>query len=219
MSTTSQRMGLKIPDGSDPFLRTDFVQNFDTLDQYTGDWICTSTTRPVWGSSQTGMKILETDTRRTMVWTGTTFREMLYAPAVWTGHLRPNITMAHGTTVDYTIGTFTVTRPGTIFGWLSTEISMPTRGAGGGNYRCLIDGAEANLDSPGAGEFVYTNWPNNSTFGTENWVTTAPSLGIRNISAGTHSIGIRAVMSSAGNVLVKLTSIRAVAMLVNGTDR
>ena len=28
MSTTSQRMGLKIPDGSDPFLRTDFVQNY-----------------------------------------------------------------------------------------------------------------------------------------------------------------------------------------------
>lgn len=219
MSTTSQHMGLKIPDGSDAFLRTDFVNNYNIQDQYTGDWICTSTTRPVWGSAQAGMKIVETDTRRTMLWSGTTWREMLYAPAVWTGHLRPNVTLAHGTTAEYTIGTFTVSRPGTIFGLLSIEISMPTRGACGGNYRCLIDGAEANIDTPNGGEFVYSNWPNTSTMGTLNWVVTTPSMGIRNISAGTHSIGIRAVISDAGNTLVKLTSVRAMAMLVNGTDR
>jgi hypothetical protein len=219
MSTTSQHMGLKIPDGSDPFLRTDFVNNYNIQDEYTGDWICTSTTRPVWGAAQAGMKIIETDTRRTMLWTGTTFRELLYAPAVWSGHMRPNIQIAHGTTVNYTLGTFSVARPGTLLTWYSVEISMPTRGAGGGNYRSLIDGAEANVDTPAGGEFVYTAWPNTSTMGTQNWVVTVPLLGLRNISAGTHSVGIRAIMDIANVALVKLTSIRVVAMLVNGTDR
>src|SRR5215469_1903632 len=104
MSTTSQRMGLKVPDGSDPFLRTDFVQNYNTLDKYPGNWICTSTTRPTWGTGQAGMCITETDTRRTMLWTGTTWREMLYGPAVWWGSQRPQVLLNQSTMATYTIG-------------------------------------------------------------------------------------------------------------------
>lgn len=219
MSTTSQHMGLKIPDGSDPFLRTDHVQNLNKLDQYTGDWICTSTTRPSWGTGQQGMQIIETDTRRTLMWTGTTWREMLYGPAVWWGTLRPNATVSHGTTVSYTIGTFTLNRPGTLLGIATTEYNMTTRGFMGATTRILIDGAVAAFDSSAA-EYVATGWPDTSAFGTGTWSTTIPSLGARNVGAGTHSIGIQATgASTATSGTLKLISNRTMAMFVNATDR
>lgn len=219
MSTTSQRMGLKIPDGSDPFLRTDFVQNYNTLDKYPGNWICTSTTRPAWGSGQAGMCITETDTRRTMLWTGTTWREMLYGPAVWWGSTRPQVMAGASTVLTYTVGTFTVNRPGTLFGILTTEVALSDRGWNAANVRCMLDGVDANIDTGNGGEFIASTLPNTSTFGTNKSVVMVPSLGVRNISAGTHSIGLR-VQTSASNVAdLKLTSVRALAMFVNGTDR
>jgi hypothetical protein len=219
MSTTSQRMGLKIPDGSDPFLRTDFVQNYNTLDSYPGVRICTSTTRPSWGAGQAGMLILETDTRRNMMWTGTTWREMLYGPAVWWGSTRPQVTAGANTILTYTVGTFTVNRPGTILGLLTTEIGLSCRGLNACNVRCMLDGVDANVDTGNGGEFIASALPNTSTFGTGKSVQTVPSMGIRNISAGTHSIGLRVQTSTSNVADLKLTSVRAMAVFVNGTDR
>lgn len=218
MSTTSQHMGLKIPDGSDPFLRSDFVNNYNIQDQYTGDWICTSTTRPAWGAAQAGMKIIETDTRRTLMWNGTAFKEMLYGPAVWWGALRPNVVINHSTIVTFTIGTFTVNRPGTIFGIATTEVSMTTRGSASAGLRLLIDGAVATF-SGASPEFVRTDWPNTSTFGTGMWSTTVPSIGTRNISAGTHSVGIQLNAGGETSGSLRLVSNRSLVMFVNATDR
>lgn len=219
MSTTSQHQGLKINDGSDPFLRTDFVANFSTIDKYTGDWICTSVTRPSWGSGQAGMKIVETDTRRTMMWTGTTWREMLYGPAMWWGALRPNVVVSAATTVTYTIGTFTVNRPGSLFGLATTEYSLTTKGFMGAATRILIDGAVAAFDSSMA-EYVATAWPTSASLGTGSWSTTIPTLGVRNISAGTHSIGIQVTGAPAPTTgTVRLVTNRTMAMFVNATDR
>lgn len=218
MSTTSQRMGLKIPDGSDPFLRTDFVNNLNIQDQYPGDWICTSTTRPAWGAGQAGMKIVETDTRRTLLWNGTSFKELLYGPAVWWGALRPNATVSQSTSISFTLGTFTVNRPGTLVGFATTEYNLTTRGYMGATTRILIDGAVASFDTTIA-EFVATDWPNNSTFGTGTWSTTVPTLGVRNISAGTHSIGIQATGTAIQSATVKIVTSRVLAMFANATDR
>jgi hypothetical protein len=215
MSTTSQHVGYKIPDGSDPFLRTDFVQNLNLQDQYTGDWICTSTTRPAWGSGQAGMKIVETDTRRTLMWTGTTFREMLYGPAVWWGSIRPNATISHGTVVSYTVGTFTVNRPGTLLGFANTEYAMPNTGYIGASTRVTIDGAVASWDTSGV-DFIETNFPSG---GTDFWGVTIPAMGVRNISAGTHSVGIQILGTVTGTNTLKIVSNRTLAMFVNATDR
>jgi hypothetical protein len=213
-------MGLKIPDGSDPFLRTDFVQNYNTQDKYPGVWICTSTTRPSWGSAQTGMMIMETDTRRNMLWTGTTWREMLTGPAVWYGSMRPQVMVGSGTFVTYVVGTFTVNRPGSLLGITTTEHALPCRGYTGATTRVMIDGADANFDGPNQhGEYVESNFPNTSTFGTDRWYQTVCSLGVRNISAGTHSVGIRVSTQPNMEGQIKVTSVRAMAMFVNATDR
>ena len=221
MSTTSQRMELKIPDGSDPFLRTDHVQNLTTLDKYPGNWICTSTTRPTWGAGQAGMCITETDTRRTLLWSGTTWREMLYGPAVWWGHVRPNISINKATTVTYTIGTFTVNRPGSLFVFLTSESSLPNGGSIGATAKPTVDGANTNFEEStnGNGDFVGTTFPLNSTFGTNRWTQTVTGQGIRNISAGTHSIGIRYSSTQTGSAQTRLVSARASAWFVNATDR
>lgn len=221
MSTTSQHMGLKIPDGSDPFLRDDFVNNYNTLDEYPGNWICTSTTRPSWGTAQAGMCIIETDTRRTMLWTGTTFKEMLYGPAVWWGALRPNATLSRATTVSFTLGTFTVNRPGTLVAFATTEYALQVYGLFGVTTRILIDGAVASFDTS-ISEFTSTNnpWPSGPVFTTNTNTSTEPTLGVRNISAGTHSIGIQATGStSADEIIAKLVTSRVLAMFANATDR
>jgi hypothetical protein len=64
------RLLLNSPLGSDPFKRTDFVENWDTLDANPGIYICTSTSRPNgWLAAQNGRKIYETDTKRILNWT------------------------------------------------------------------------------------------------------------------------------------------------------
>jgi hypothetical protein len=216
-------MGLKIPDGADPFLRTDFVQNYNTLDKYPGPWICTSTTRPSWGSGQAGMSIMETDTRREMMWTGTTWREMLYGPAVWWGSLRPGTRIGGHTSLTYVVGTFTVNRPGTLLAITTTEIALPGSGYIDLNVRAMIDGAQANWDGDGYGEYLSANWGTAASGSNlDTFSQTITSMGVRTISAGTHSIGflVGNLSSSWGaNTTARITSCRALAMFVNGTDR
>lgn len=222
MSTTSQRMGLKIPDGADPFLRTDFVQNYNTIDKYPGPWICTSTTRPNWGSAQAGMSIMETDTRRTMMWTGTTWREMLYGPAMWWGSIRPGVRIGGWAYLLYVVGTFTVNRPGSLFVLGDLEMAFPSTGNIAINSRVIIDGAQANWDGDAYGEYMRSTWWDSPVANQNTWATTMPIMGVRSISAGTHSIGFIVSTQSSGIAATNtadITSCRMMAMFVNGTDR
>ena len=70
MSTTTDKLGLKKPAGTDPFLLTDFNSNTDLIDRAPGVYYCTSTTRPTWSSPQAGRMILETDTKKMFIWPG-----------------------------------------------------------------------------------------------------------------------------------------------------
>lgn len=222
MSTTSQHMGLKVPDGSDPFIRADFVQNYTTMDKYPGNWICTSTTRPTWGSAQSGMCITETDTRRTMMWTGSNWREMLYGPAVWWGSIRPGVRISYYTSLVYTVGTFTVNRPGSLFVLGDVELSFPSTGNVAVNTRVTIDGAQSNWDGDAYGEYARSTWWTTPVANQNTWAVTMPIMGIRNISAGSHSIGFTVATNSTGitpSNSAEITSCRMMAMFVNGTDR
>lgn len=217
MSTTSQHIKLKIPDGSDPFLRTDEVQNLTTIDGYPGTWICTSTTRPTWGASQAGMLILETDTRRQMLWNGTAWKEMLTGPAMWYGSLRPYALINRSTTVSYTVGTFTTHRPGSVLVLASVEAALPNTTFFECNFRVLIDGVESNFD-PGFGEYMGTNFPGSAT--ANLWSVTNACMGVRNIASGSHSMGLRVYspFANATTTHMRLSSIRMAALFTNGTD-
>lgn len=70
MATSSTRLGLRLPAGSDTVTRAlDIVGNFEDIDAAVGYVICTSGTRP--GSPYAGMAIHETDTHNRLVYDAT----------------------------------------------------------------------------------------------------------------------------------------------------
>lgn len=76
MPTPSPKLGLALPAQTDPFSTADIRTNWEKLDAAPGTHICTSTTRPVWGASQSGRRIFETNTNLEWLWTGSAWRRL-----------------------------------------------------------------------------------------------------------------------------------------------
>lgn len=112
MSSFTPRLSLKRNDGTDPFKRSDFTDNWNKLDAAPGVHVCTSTTRPsTWGVAQAGRSILETDTYRTLYWDGTQWIEPRSAVGSATFSSTVAATLNSGTIGTYALGTLTVLRP------------------------------------------------------------------------------------------------------------
>lgn len=77
MSTPSPKMGLTLPTTTDRFSTSELRSNWEKIDASPGTFICTSSTRPAWGSSQAGRQIYETNTNLTWTWTGTAWTRTL----------------------------------------------------------------------------------------------------------------------------------------------
>ncbi|MET7363264.1 hypothetical protein ABZS76_33170 [Streptomyces sp. NPDC005562] len=219
MSGTTPRLGLKTWDQSDPFLRQDFNDNHTRLDGYPGPFMCTSASRPAWGAKQTGMRIYETDTRREMVWSGTAWREVLFAPPIWQGYVAPSVAMGHDTHVYYKLATFTVNRPGALYVNLSVIIQCQSLYTMNIGFRPQVDGADCSV---GAGSSGFMRVPQIHTSGTgwsRQW--TVPVQGLRTVGVGSHNFGLHLFttptsVTKAGSL--RLESARGVALLVNSTD-
>jgi len=108
MSLLTTRLGIKKPQDPDPFLASDFQQNYDLIDSYPGVFVCTQGTRPVWGSAQAGQLIFCTDTRILYEWTGSSFREPLVSPGAWVLNTTLNTTLTPPGGLGYAIATYTV---------------------------------------------------------------------------------------------------------------
>lgn len=73
MPTSTPHLALhKFTDG-DPYVTELYAENWQTLDDYPGYFPCTSSTRPAWAAAQTGMLIVETDTKLLWLWDGAAF--------------------------------------------------------------------------------------------------------------------------------------------------
>lgn len=70
MPTPTTRLGLLKPSTSDAFSTADLAANWQKLDDNPGIYVCTSATRPSWGTAQKGREIIETDTLLKWIWTG-----------------------------------------------------------------------------------------------------------------------------------------------------
>lgn len=219
MSGTTPRLGLKTHDQSDPFLRQDFNDNSARLDAYPGAFICTSASRPAWGSNQAGMRIYETDTRRELVWTGTAWREVLNASALWTGYVTPQVSLGHNTHVYYKLATFTVNRPGALSVNLTTEFMCQSIYTMNVFFVPQVDGNDCPVGS-GPGSYMRVSQVQTSGGGwARHW--TVPSIGLRSVGVGQHSFGIHMYttptsVTKAGSM--RLINTRGTATLVNSTD-
>lgn len=114
MSSISPRMGFKVWDGTDPFLRQDFNDNFAKIEAAPGDFLCTSTTLPAWGTGQASRRAFLTDQRRWLVWSGTSWQDPQTPNWAGTWGVIPGASLAPNVTGTYTFGSYTMVRPGII---------------------------------------------------------------------------------------------------------
>lgn len=226
MSTSSQHLNLTVPDESDPFLRTDFVNNYNKLDQYPGRYICTSTTRPAWGTAQTGMWIVQTDTRSELQWSGTSWNEPQAIPPAWYTSISPSAQFAGIQTITYTLATVNVRRPGSIVALftMNGKCMNPYAHAAALNLFPLIDNAyvgnyPVNGDGYTSGGPDYSQWPL-ITADPELWndYRVIPTMGMKSVGVGTHTIGLHVQTGPDANGLTAVNNIRMIAFLVNSSD-
>lgn len=219
MSTTTPRLGLISPAGTDQFERADFVSNYAILDQYPGTFVCTSTTRPHWTSAQLGQLILETDTKRMMEWDGSSFHEVQSAPSAWMRSIDPSIStsgpisLSSHQSLQFTIGTISLRRPASIAMLVNCNIKQMRYQSFSASFTPLIDNGYVGPYT-GTGAEV-SQW---HTFGTEgNWndYRVIPGFGMKSVGAGNHSLGIRMTTQQGTGSLLKAS---VLAFMVNSSD-
>lgn len=78
MATSTNKLALTKPAGTDPMLHTPLNNNWETLDDVVPTKVCTSSTRPV--APFLGQLIYETDTDRLLIWDGTKWQILTNKP-------------------------------------------------------------------------------------------------------------------------------------------
>lgn len=218
MSSTTPRLGLTKPDGGDLFLRQDFINNYNILDQYPGSFICTSTTRPVWTSAQAGQTIIETDTRRILTWDGSLWHDIQSAPAAWIRGWQPTRELEIGSNqwVTLTIGTINVSRAASIAAIYHINAEQNRYGGFGYTFEPLIDNVYAGAypSVPGILGGEYVQWHTYSK-GLMDDYRVFSTVGMANLQPGNHSFGVRIHTGHGTGSIFKMS---VLAFMVNSTD-
>jgi hypothetical protein len=198
MSTLTPRLQLKRNDGSDPFKRQDFTDNWNKIDAAPGVHICTSTSRPTWGASQAGRRILETDTRAEYEWSGTAF-------------------LAKGATATYTLGSITTSRPGSLMVDLQGIFASMDTAAQAVEMAPLVNGAEINTGSGFARGFV--QWTGSNNDGGYQVYETTSAKGLKAVNKGTYTIQAKVTVNTYSTLSVMTWRLAANVLLVNEASR
>ncbi len=216
MSTLTPRLQLKRPDGSDPFLRADYIDALNKIDGSPGNHICTSTSRPNWGVAQAGRAIRETDTRTEWMWSGTAWLPILTATNAWNLSVGPNTYQGSGTTVTHSLGTIITTRPGTLLVDMSSIMNCIDTSAQSVSLLVFIDGVQAG---PGVNSQGYAQWTGSNNNGATTDARTAVAKGYKAVDPGSHTISARTIVPSNGGISVGTFRVSANILLVNETSR
>jgi len=209
MSTLTPRLLLKRPDGADPFLRQDFVDNWNKIDAAPGTHVCTSSTRPTWAAAQAGRTIIETDTYRQMLWTGTAWIEPNPAPSQWAASILPAQYLGKGASATYTLGSITTKRSATLAVQFSVRSACQPYASQGLQAWGLIDGVDRTV----SGNESLSQWADlSSATSTAYDHRTGHVLAQVNVLPGTHSYGIK-VKVGAGANQVYIGTLNGFAML------
>lgn len=147
MSSLTPRLQLKSPDGTDPFLRTDYVATLALLDDAAGVKAGPSGGPPSWNINQTDRLYLESDTGRLIRWTGTAWTEILQSPEGFSSiQTTPGIgTPAAGANGTYAFPSLTMKRPGILTGHMDVQFSCPQNANVGFTFRAYIDTSPVSL--------------------------------------------------------------------------
>lgn len=208
MSTLSPRLGLKRPDDTDPFLTADFVNNYNILDASPGVFICTSSTRPAWGSAQAGRVIFMTDYKCFQYWDGTTWQNERAATGLYAGGAIFNATLSKNSTTTYNIITLTTPRPATLMILMNATVSCDSQHTQYFSGRIVFDGGDLLLGNySDAIRFV-----GDSSNPSADAQMTLPMMAIVNVSAGSHTVGGKIIVGGY-NTSLTLRGIKSTAVL------
>lgn len=212
MSSLTPRLSLKRPDGADPFLRQDFVDNWNKLDAAPGVHICTSSSRPSWGAAHAGREIVETDTLRRLAWTGTAWAEPRVAAGQWGFSSAPLVYQNSGTTGTWTMGTINMLRPAQILTITTVRAASKPNASQNVTLTTLVDDVDRTL-----GSFTgYCQWADLSSGTVVYDHRTTTFMAQANLAKGSHTIKTRAVVSTASSNNVYIGSISTAVLIVAG---
>ena len=214
MSTFTPRLQLKRNDGSDPFKRQDFTDNWNKLDAAPGVTPCTSTSRPAWGAAQAGRAILETDTRCEYVWSGTAWLPILTATSAWVLGVNPSATIAKGAQVTYTLGTITTSRPGTLLVDLTGIMACLDTTQQQVSLIPYVNNAAINNQSQGL-----IQWTGSNNNGSYNDYRTTNCKGWKAVAPGTHTIQARVAVGTLSTLSIIAYRLSASITLINENSR
>jgi len=208
MSTLTPRLGLKRPDGTDPFLTQDFVDNYNKLDAAPGVHVCTSSTRPSWGAAQAGRTIFLTDYKCFQWWDGSAWQFERAAAGMFAGGALFEATLSKNAVVTYNLLNFTTPRPCNLAVWLNMTFGCDSRFSQSIFGRIVYDGGDSLL----GGYSDSLRFTGNSADTSANAYMTMTLLGMVSVSAGSHTLGGK-VTVGAYNTSVILRGMKVVASM------
>lgn len=218
MSGTTTRLGLKTPADPDPFLTSDFTDNYQLLDSYPGVFVCTSGTLPAWGAPQAGQLVFCTDTRTVLEWNGSGWQEPLAAPAGWNLATAIGTSISSSSSATFSVGTFTSTRAGHALAVVQVDFQPPNA-----NTAVLMYGWPIINGSSFGTQY---NWGQNGTTGSSSSFggsrVSMITTGIAPVVAGSNSVSVyvnyQSLVSGGGTPSVFIALARVSLVMANSTN-
>lgn len=208
MATTSTVLGLKLNDLSDPFELSDFVGNWDILDASPGAFICTSVSRPSWGTAQAGRLIFMTDLKQLSWWSGTTWNDLRDSVPTFAGGTFLSVACNPGSSGIFNILTFTTPRPCSMAIFASATYQYPNNKTQDLYQSVTFDGTAQYM---GYREQVRMS-PTGGDSGVDAGNNATSMVMIPTVTAGQHKIGLE-VYVGAYNTPITLVGVKSLAMI------
>jgi hypothetical protein len=209
VATYSTVLGLKLNQLSDPFELSDFTANWDILDASPGTFICTSVSRPSWGTAQAGRMIFMTDLKQLSYWTGTAWADLRDSVPTFAGGTYLSVTCNPGSTGTFTILTFTTPRPSAMAIFASATYNYPNNKNQDIYQTVTFDGTQQFL---GYREQLRMSG-NAADSGVEAGANAMSPAMIPSLSAGQHKIGMQVQVGSTYNTPITLIGVKVVAFI------
>jgi hypothetical protein len=209
MATFSTLLGLKLNDPTDPFLLSDFVSNWNILDAAPGAFICTSSSRPTWGSSQAGRMIFMTDYKQLSYWDGSAWQDLRdNAPVFYNGSYI-NTSMSAGSSPTFTVLSFTTPRACSLAVWLTATYNCSNQKNQDLYQKILYDGT----DEHGAYREQVRFSGNSSDSGATAGTNATSMAVVSSVTAGSHHLGLQVDMGSHYTASVTMVGVKIMAMI------
>lgn len=210
MATFSNVLGLKLNAASDPFQLSDFIGNWDILDASPGVFICTSNSRPTWGTAQAGRMIFQTDLKQISFWDGTTWRDLRDAAPVFAGGVFVNQSINPGATPSYNIVTFTTPRPCSMaiimtgsYGFPDNKFQDATQSATFDGVASFMGGYQDQIRLPG----------DKDASGSLAGATLTTLQVVTGVTAGQHKIGAKVTVGSQYKTAIVVNGFKVIGLI------